>query len=433
MASLARTVEAKIRAPRGRFGGLNPPSMFVLPDYDGLSIANVSTSVAQVFGAQTDRPPLEPAILEPFLPGVRQVVLVMVDALSYQTLRQALAANRRNGFNRLLRAGGRLVPVTSVFPSTTTAALTSLWTGYTPAEHGFVGYHLFLREYGVRANMIAYSPAATQGLGREQLVEIGLEPEKFLPVPTLPESLAPVGVPVFNLLEQPYVQTALGRTQFRGVRETRGIVTAADLWVGVRNWLEALQGKRAVLAAYWSAIDRIGHAYGPDSEVILAELDNLAYSFERELWSKLSPAAHRGVLFLLTADHGMAAVPRDQVVYLQRHPDLRERLLLSYTGDARAAYLYCRQGQVDAVRKYFETRLGDKFCVFDSQAALDAGLLGGGQVAAETRHRIGDLIVIARGGASLCDRNEPPKEQGRHGGLLAEEMLVPLLAGRLDA
>ena len=433
MVPLSKALEKRIHAERARFAALAlPPDCFV-PNYDGRSIVNVAVSVGQVFGAFSERRPLEADILAPLLAGVRQVVLVIVDALEYQMLRQALAPRRRNGLRRLLQAGGRLVPLTSVFPSTTIAALTSLWTGHTPAEHGFVGYQLFLREFGARANMIAYSPVATQARGRHQLVEAGLQPEKFLPVPTLPEALAARGVPVYNLLEQPYVNSALGRTQFRGVRASRGVVTSSDLWVEMRRWLEELKGQRAVLMAYWSAVDLLGHAYGPQAEAVGAEIDNFGFSFERELWSKLSPAARRGTLFLLTADHGMVQTPPEQALLLKQHPDLQNRLVLSYTGDARAAYLYCRQGQMETVRHYFEKHLASRFFVLDSQAALAAGLFGSGPLAPETSHRIGDLTVIARGGDSLCDRGERPKELGRHGGLLAQEMLVPLLAARLDA
>jgi hypothetical protein len=185
MASLAKSIESKIRAERARFASLALPPEFVVPNYEGRSIVNLAASLAQVFGARLDRKPLDAEILEPWLQGVRQVVLVMVDALEYHTLRRALTAKRRNGLRRMLQTGGRLVPLTSVFPSTTTAALTSLWTGSTPAEHGFVGYQLFLREYGARANMITFSPAATQSQGKYQLVEAGLQPEKFLPVATL--------------------------------------------------------------------------------------------------------------------------------------------------------------------------------------------------------------------------------------------------------
>jgi hypothetical protein len=426
-------LEAKIRAERRRFDALALPPEFVAPNYEGRSIVNLATSLAQAFGAQMERRPLDPEILSPLLQGVRQVVLVMVDALEYQVFQRALAVKRRNGLRRLLQEGGRLLPLTSVFPSTTTAALTSLWTGYTPAEHGLVGYQLFLREYGTRANMITFSPAATQGQGKYQLVEAGLQPDKFLPVPTLPELLAAKDVPVYNLLEQPYVSSALGRTQFRGVRASRGIVTSSDLWVEMRRWLEELRGQKALFMVYWSAVDMLGHVYGPQSEAVAAELDNFGYSFERELWAKLSPAARQGTLFLLTADHGMAPTPPEQSLLLRQHLELNDRLTLSYTGDARAAYLHCRQGQVEAVRHYFETHLADQFFVLDSQAALAAGLFGSGHLAPETQHRVGDLTVVSRGGASLCDRNERPKELGRHGGLLADEMLVPLLAGRLDA
>jgi len=430
--SVATSLERKIRAERAQFEGLALPPEFVVPHYRGCSIVNLATSLAQIYGAQTDRTPLDPEYLGPMLPGVRLAVLVIVDALGYQMLRGAYSANRRNGFRRLLQSGGRLAPLTSVFPSTTTAALTSLWTGYTPAEHGFVGYQLFLREYGARANMISFSPAATQNQGRSQLVEAGLQPEKFLPVPTLPETLAAQDVPVYNLLEQPYVSSALGRTQFRGVRASRGIVTSSDFWVEMRRWLEELKGQRALLMAYWSAVDMLGHVYGPQSDSIAAEIDNLGYSFEHELWDRLSPAARRGALFVLTADHGMAPSPPEQALFLKQHPELNDNLVLSYTGDARAAYLHCRQGKVEAVRQYFETRFPDQFFVLDSQAALAAGLFGPGLPSPETQHRIGDLTVLSRGGASLCDRKERPKELGRHGGLLAEEMLVPLLAGRLD-
>ena len=76
--------------------------------------------------------------------------------------------------------------------------------------------------------------------------------------------------------------------------------------------------------------------------------------------------------------------------------------------------------------------LGEQFVVLDSQAALSAWLFGGGVQAPEARHRIGDLILLARGAQTLWDRKDPPKTRGMHGALLAREMLVPLLAARLD-
>jgi hypothetical protein len=84
------------------------------------------------------------------------------------------------------------------------------------------------------------------------------------------------------------------------------------------------------------------------------------------------------------------------------------------------------------VRAYFEGQLAGRFVVLDSDAALEAGLLGKGKTAPETPSRIGDLIALARGEANLHWGYKEPKLRGRHGGLTPEEMLVPLLMVRLD-
>jgi type I phosphodiesterase/nucleotide pyrophosphatase len=432
--SLTEDIEAQIRAEREtRFAGLNLPPEFVAPNYGGCSIVNVPASIVRLFGGLLSTASLDPAFIKPLAADVRRVVLVVIDALGYQRFRDTLTANPDNGFHALLRNGGQLAPLTSVFPSTTTAALTALWSGYTPAEHGFMGYQLFLRDYDVRANMIGFSPVATQGLGREQLVAAGLEPETFLVVPSLPQTLSKINVPVYGLIEQPFVKSALSRVQIRGVKELRGFVTSSDMWIALRTWMMEHPAERAMFVAYWSAVDGIAHTYGPSSETVVAEVNNLAYSFEREFLSLLPSPARKNTLFLFTADHGQVDTPLSRAVRLRDHPELRNRLVMGLTGEARAAYLYCRNGEVEAVRQYFETRLNDRFFLMDSQAALRAGLFGPGRLAPETQYRIGDLVAVSRGPDILWDRTDPPTERGRHGGLLADEMLVPFIAARLDA
>lgn len=431
--SLAQTIENKIRAEsKSSFTALQLPGEFIAPNYGGRSIVNVSASIVKILGGQIPTASLDSEIVDHFAQSVRRIVYVIADATGYRRMLDALEGNPQNGFNALLNNGGQLVPITSVFPSTTTAALSAIWSGYTPAEHGFVGYQLFLRDYGLRAEMIGFSPAATKDLGGEQLLSIGLEPEKFLAVPSIAQTLAPVGVPVYNLIEQPYVESALSRVQIRDTQEMHGFVTSSDMWVALRNVIERHRNARALFVAYWSAVDEISHTYGPASEAVIAELNNLAYSFEREFLQRLSARARQGTLFVLAADHGQLDTPSNRAIYLRQHPDLRNRLLMDFAGEARAAYLYCRTGQVDAVREYL-AKLHDKLFVVDAPAALKAGLFGSGKISPEVEHRIGDLIVLPRENYFLWDRTEESTMLGRHGGLTEQEMLVPLMLARLDA
>jgi len=194
--TLADNIQSLIFAERAaRFGSLNLPPEFVAPNYGGRSIVNVPASIVNIFGGRMRTPPLDAAILAPLTSGVKRVVLLLVDALGFRELNRALERNAQNGFHQLTRSGAMLVPLTSVFPSTTTAALTALWSGYTPAEHGFMGYQLFLREFHVRADMITFSPTATEKLANAELLAAGLKPEKFLQVPSLPQTLMQWAVP----------------------------------------------------------------------------------------------------------------------------------------------------------------------------------------------------------------------------------------------
>jgi predicted AlkP superfamily pyrophosphatase or phosphodiesterase len=431
--SLADTIADRIRTESNPgLSSLQLPAGWIVPNYQGCSIANLTSSIAQLFGAQLPTPPLDPAILDGLTAGVHRVVVVVVDALGYGKLLETLDANPQNGLHTLFYRGARLVPLTSVFPSTTAAALTTLWSGYTPAEHGLLGYQLFMREWGVRANMLEFSPVATQALKREQLIESGLDPKSFLPVPSLPQTLSPSHVPVDVLIAKPYVASGLSRVQIRGAREVRGYVTSSDMWVVLRQILEQKPDERAVHTVYWGGADAVGHTYGASSPTLAAEINNLAYSFSREFLNALSPAARSGTLFLLTADHGQIDTPLDRVTYLEDHPELRSNLVMDFTGEPRAAYLYCRSGEIDHVRDYVTHRLDDRFLVLDSAAALAAGLFGSGTVAPEAKYRIGDLTVIAREGYTLVEDRKQHPLLGRHGGLTNGEMLVPLIAARLD-
>src|SRR5439155_9728139 len=84
---------------------------------------------------------------------------------------------------------GTLAPLTSVFPSTTTAALTSLSTGLAPGRHGMLGYEMWLKEFGMTANMIQLQPMAA---GREtgSLTAVGLDQDTCTRAPTPARHLA---------------------------------------------------------------------------------------------------------------------------------------------------------------------------------------------------------------------------------------------------
>jgi len=413
-----------------------PANEFILPCYDGLSIANLPATAASLLGGHLPAaaPPLPRDLWAGWTPGLKRVILVILDALGYLRLRRQMATDEDLAVFQRLASRGKFFPLTSVFPSTTTAALSTFWTGRTPAEHGLLGYELYLREYGVLANLIAVSP--THDRQREVLVKWGLEPESFLPVPDLVEQLKPQGIALRGLTYRGFINSGMSRIFRRNEDKTYSYVTLTDMWTGLRQMLKSkprpFHGPEIIIA-YWGGVDTVAHTYGPGTENWQAEVRSIAYSLEREFLRALPSKDRDGTLLLITADHGQVYAPPEQATDLTNHPALQDMLAVPQSGDSRAAYLFARHGRADEVRAYFDRHLAGKFVLLNSAEALAAGLFGPGTPATETPFRIGDLLALARGQNALRRGDKKARMKGRHGGLAAEEMLVPLIGARLDA
>ena len=401
-----------------------------MPHYGGYSIANLPATIARMLGVELAgaAPPLPEQLWADLAPGVRRVVMVVLDAVGYLHLQRILA--EEGSVVRRLAQAGRLVPLTSVFPSTTVAALTTLWTGRTPLGHSFVGTRLLLREQGVLANMLRLAPAAHGQRG--ELLDWGWEPEEFVTVPSLGQRLTAGGIKTVAHTHRSFIGGTLTRVFLRGMEDVRGHVGFSDMWINLRRTLGEQSGERLFASVYWGGLDATGHAYGPDGEPFRAALRHLARSLEEDLLAPLPAAAREGTLLMVTADHGQTATPPERVVHLSDHPVLRRSLLLPPAGEPRAAYLYVRPGQAEVAQAYVAEHLADRFVVVETERALAAGLFGPGEAAPEVRARLGDVLLLARDGVRLEAKEKKVAIHGHHGGLTAEEMLVPLLMVRLD-
>ncbi|MCJ7677939.1 MAG: alkaline phosphatase family protein, partial [Anaerolineales bacterium] len=273
----------------------------VHPNYSGRSILNLPSTLDRWLGL-TPGPhtPLAIPGLDDLAAGARQVVVCLLDALSLSRFTAWL-----DGPGRTLQplvADGLLAPLTSVVPSTTTAALTTLWTGRSPAEHGILGYELLLREYGLVVNMITLAPAAFDN-HRGLLERAGVRPRSMLPLPTLGSRLAQAGVEAHAFIGNAIRGSGLSRMHYADV-ELHGFGSPADLWHGVRLLVERpAQGRRFVWA-YYSGVDALSHVYGPDSDRVQVEYEFFARALVDLFVHPLDRNAARDVILLLLADHG---------------------------------------------------------------------------------------------------------------------------------
>jgi hypothetical protein len=408
---------------------LKLPDVFLPPNYDDGSIANIPATIAALLQVPFQGlAPLRQELWRPFSGRCRRVVVLLVDSLGWDMVQR-----ERPALDWLLEAPSIAEKITSVFPSTTTAALCSLWTGTAPAQHGMVGLRLFFPDQAVLASMIRFSPAFSSKDG--SLVDAGVNPEHFLAVPGFAEQLAEAGVPSHTFKGRDILYSELSTIFDRGVIGRHGIVTAADMVVQLRHLLEETAGQPLYSLAYWPAVDTLSHSLGPGHESVGAEIRSLFKMLKREFFEKLSPAARHETLFIITADHGHVSTPVEKAVLVDDHPPIKEMLLMKPAGEPRAPYLYARQGCLDALVSYLNDQLADALVARRATAVLTAGLLGPTPHAAEVARRLGDVVVITHKGHMFITKNDLDKARlypGLHGSLTRQEMEVPWIAIHLD-
>lgn len=401
----------------------------ILPAYQQQSILNIPATLCHWFGIPgLHANPLRQEILSQVQGNIQRIILILMDGLALHYLKDWMQSGKVPVWETLSK-NGMLAPITSVVPSTTSAAITTLWTGHSPAEHGVIGYELWLKEYGVVANMILQSPMSFKS-GRSSLQQAGFKPEESLSVPSLGAHLQQHNIQAYSFQPYAIAQSNLSKTFMKNV-SMNGYASDADLWVSLRQLIESKKDERQYIWAYTGAYDGIGHHHGPEDERAELEFINFSRGFEHNFLNRLTPEMRKDTLLILTADHGHLQTPRYDHFWLARHPDLMDALHIRPSGEHRLAYLHIKPGKEQFIRDYFEKNWTGKFEIHDSKSLLDDGLLGPGSPNAKTLERMGDLTVIAKGNHYLWWDDAENKLLGRHGGLTPEEMLVPFLVTHL--
>ena len=130
---------------------LGPGSLY--PNYEGYSLLNLPGSICHFLGTPDfGAPRMDQQLIEAIDRPYRRVVLFVLDGLGWFLFQKFLSQGIGTGWlERMDQAS--LVPLTTVCPSTTSSALTSLWTGASTTTHGIAGYELWLKNMGMVANM----------------------------------------------------------------------------------------------------------------------------------------------------------------------------------------------------------------------------------------------------------------------------------------
>lgn len=410
-----------------------PPGA-VKPDYSGYCLSNVPSTVQSLFGVDPGRPRLpKDALGNTETSGVDNVILMLCDGLGYNEW----CRNPGTGFFGALSANGSVRPITSVFPSTTAAALTTVSTGLTPQEHGLPEWFVYVEELG---EIIVTLPFTRLGeLGRDTLKG------------SLPERSLFDGVPVFSRLKgegigcMTFTSASLAGTVYstrtRAGTEVTPYFSASDLSVSLRRFVQRAKGRNFVYV-YWSNVDHIEHAYGQGTDEALVETTLISHALQEGFLDKVDREVARRTLVLLTADHGQLTVEPEKTVYVNGFAKLTRNLqkgphgdMIPPWGNVRDSYYLVDESRLEETQRYMQEKLDGVATVLKTADAVKEGLFGINRPSRKFLRRVGNMMVLPHGNKTVFYRYRKgaiPDLKGHHGGLTRDEMTIPLVAARLS-
>lgn len=379
-----------------------PPAQVCRGERDVLNlIASIELAAG---GPGTGLPPLEELPVSA-LAAKRSLVLLIIDGLGLDYLTCAspagpLACNLLGGLR-------------SVCPATTAAAVTTFFTGQSPASHGLLGW---FTPFEARDQVVL--PLLAQARGGRALPADDIATLYRSPPLAARLTRDCHVVTARKLAGSAYSRHHAGPAQRHAYRSLGGLF-------GQLERLLRADGAPRYVHAYWPQLDQLAHEHGIGHRRTREHLRQI----EAQLGQFLKTIAGTDSLLLVTSDHGFVDIAPAQRLLLNDQPQLLQRLRLPLAGESRLALVHAKPDQREALGAELADYLGERATVYDGRQFIEAGFFGPGEPHPALAQRVGDFVVAMADGWTLRDRlpgERPFMPVGVHGGLSDAERWVPL-------
>lgn len=362
------------------------------PDYKN-SLVNLSNSILQYFECPTHHSSL--SALDSFLQQDYQtVVLLVLDGMGVDMLEHNLSEKS------FLRKH-MVEKISSVFPPTTTAATTSIYTGLTPQEHGWAGWQCYFKEYDKNIELFLNRDFYS---GKNLKLNVGQE---FLPHKKL-----------FEQINEQGKYKAYGVARFFGGYKVDKMNEICNKIVEL-----AKEKEKKFILAYYKEPDSVMHhtgCYSDKTKTKIKSLDRHVAELAKQL---------KNALLIVTADHGLIDISED--VRLEKIKEINDCLRLPPAIEPRAVAFYIKEDKKQVFEKEFQKRFGKDFILLTSEEYIKQGYAGKGKMHPKFREFLGDYMALATGDRILQYQTEGGVDsvefKAHHAGLTKKEMIIPLI------
>jgi len=407
---------------------------YVKPLYGGYCFSQLPETVLHLLGGEANAP-LPAATFGGEVGPYDHVILLFIDGFGWTHWERF---GDGSPFLRRFAEHGVVSKGTSMFPSTTAAHTSLLYSGALPSQTGVHEWFYYEPAVDKIITPLPFSRAGT--LERETLKrDDQLDPASIFPPQTTAlwlKSKSEDRIQSFVYQSGEYAYSTYSQHMQRGA-QTVGFKTIAQGLTLLADSIAAQKpGAKTYHLLYIDTIDALGHRYGPGSHVVAAEAEAVLYQLERFLHARLAREAHN-VALLAFADHGQIETDPARTAYLDHELATiggwmrtnRAGDLLKPAGSKHDVFLYIRPECLDEAEAWFTACFGERMLVRRTTALVEDGFFGALPPTQKFWERVGNLVLLPRGADGVWWLHEGKAEdkRGIHGGLTPDEVYIPLL------
>jgi len=377
----------------------------VFPDYEKNNIVNLTSSILREYGLKPMYQPLDDFVI----PKNKRIVYIILDGLGLSFL-------EKHGKDSCLYKMTKK-HLTSVFPSTTTSALTSLMVGTAPLQHALTGWFMYFKKLGTASLALPFAPRFTD----TPFNSLGVNITDIFNFETI---FRQIHKPMLLISPSTNINSAFSKYCFGNIPRI-GFKTIEECFTKLGDHIKKTPISE-IIYTYIPHFDEVAHHNGINSQVTI-DLFHKIDSLYKELIEK-NP--HSDTFFIVTADHGLIDATKDTILHIDNFPSIKECLILPLCGEPRVAYCYVRPAKHKQFVEEVEKLLSHVCDRYSMQDILANKLYGLYEPNPQIFDRIGDEILIMKDNYVLIDKvyHEVHKDfVGFHGGLTYDEMMVPLI------
>lgn len=372
----------------------------IFPDYEH-SILNLINSILKYYNVETKYNSL-PELERKLSKSYKNVVLIILDGMGEHILKNISP----NGYF----IQKHVDKITSVCPSTTTAAITTYYSGKPPIETGWIAMSQYFKEYGRALEMLRKTDSYTG----EKIKNKKIDVFDLIKYETIYEQIEKAS---------PDVKAYEINPTYCDARSRRNI--NADNIAYMCDMIKSIcsnKDKNFILA-YSDKPDTLLHKYGCKSEEVKQ------FILEAETKIKQMKNYLDDTLVIVSADHGHKDI--EKVYDILELEEIQDCLIMPASLESRAVTFWVKENKKEKFENYFNKNFKDEFILYKKEEFLSKSLLGAGMKHPKIDDFIGDYIAISIGssiiklGTNISEEKKAKKST--HCGFTPNEMEVPLI------